>query len=158
MLLELVWSENMSFGSNLKSLRRDKGWTQLDLAKESGLKSAHIPKLEKDKSDPKLSTIYKLTNALGVSPNALLLDSEEMSLNSRLEVNFERLNSLKDLDKRILIDLIDKYCIASGLEETVNFKKSQILKFRVMTDVERQLTDEDKREIEQDMEAAIAKT
>ena len=81
-----------------------------------------------------------------------------MSLNSRLEVNFERLNSLKDLDKRILIDLIDKYCIASGLEETVNFKKSQILKFRVMTDVERQLTDEDKREIEQDMEAAIAKT
>jgi transcriptional regulator with XRE-family HTH domain len=54
----------MSLAENVKRLRRDKDWTQAQLAEATGLRIAHISEMEKGKGDPKLSTLYKLMRAL----------------------------------------------------------------------------------------------
>lgn len=122
----------MSFGENLKRLRRDKGWTQAQLAKAADLKITHIPKLESDGGDPKLSSIYKLLNALGCSAEALLMDSTKVGADAILKAMIERASNLPEGNKNVLIDVIDKYCIAVGLEQS--FNKENNTKIRLLTE------------------------
>ncbi|EAA4188792.1 helix-turn-helix transcriptional regulator [Salmonella enterica subsp. enterica] len=106
----------MSVGENLKRLRRDKGWTQGELAAESNIGLAQISKIEKDKTDPKLSTIYQLINALGCTADALLVDIEKSSIDSVMAMALDRIKQLPEKDKEILLTLIDKYCIAVSMQ------------------------------------------
>jgi transcriptional regulator with XRE-family HTH domain len=56
----------------LKALRKERGWTQPDLAKKAALSPGYIARLETGRHDPKLSTLVKLAKALGVSVMELL--------------------------------------------------------------------------------------
>lgn len=112
----------MSFGTNLRRLRRDKGMVQSDLAAESGIKSSHISKMEQDKTDPKLSTMYKLIGALNCAPDSLLMDGDKIGLDGLLKASYDRAKGLPDEQMFIVVDLIDKYCTAYGLEEMMDGK------------------------------------
>ncbi|BDP37766.1 MULTISPECIES: helix-turn-helix domain-containing protein [Vibrio] len=109
----------MSIGENLKRLRRDKGWTQGDLANKCGIRFGQISKIERNETDPKLSTIYALTRALNCTPNALLMDMEETSIDAIMSVALERIQGLPDEDKDHLLAVIDKYCIAKSLQHLI---------------------------------------
>jgi transcriptional regulator with XRE-family HTH domain len=62
------------FGTHLRRLREQKGMTRYRLAKLSGLSSEGVSKLERPGSDPRLSTLYKVAGALGVTVRDLLPD------------------------------------------------------------------------------------
>ena len=62
----------MSIGENVKRLRRDKGWTQGELADKSKLGLNLISKIERHSPDIKSSTIYKLMDALNCNSDMLL--------------------------------------------------------------------------------------
>jgi transcriptional regulator with XRE-family HTH domain len=114
----------MSIGENLKRLRRDKGWTQGDLADKCDIRLGQISKIERNGTDPKLSTIYSLMNALECSPNALLSDISQENLDSRMAIILERVQKLSDKDKSTLLSVIDKYCIAISMQELLDDKNS----------------------------------
>lgn len=118
----------MSFGENLRRLRRDKGWSQAELATKAGIKTSHISTMEtSDAGDPKLSTIYKLLNALGCSPNTLLQDEEEVGLQGILEATLERASNLDENSKRVVVEIVDHYCIAKGMQEMMRKDRNGIL-------------------------------
>lgn len=127
----------MSFGDNLKRLRRDKGWTQGQLAEHADLKVTHIPKLENDSADPKLSTIYKLVNALNCSTDTLLMDSSKVGIDGILKASLERLEQLSETHKYILIDVIDAYCIRNSVQSS--FKRDNQFKIMLYKDKPRGL-------------------
>jgi len=126
MLTAQLLEIKMSFGENLKRLRRDKGWTQSDLSKATGIKLTHIPRLEKEQSNPKLETLYQLINGIGCSADSLLLDSKKVGIDSILKANLERVTNLPEQNKRVLVDVIDKYCIAVGIEKTFNENNAKL--------------------------------
>lgn len=132
----------MSFGDNVKRFRRDKGWTQNQLAEASGLKSSHIPKIENEKTDPKLSTIHKLINAFKCSPDTLLLDHNKIGLDGVLKATLERATELPDIKKKIIIDIVDKYCIACGLEAAFEPENKNLLGFRTRTEANQSVLSE----------------
>jgi len=109
-------AQKMSFGENVKRLRRDKGWSQGELSQNCDIKPGHISKIENDKTDPSLSTVLKLVKALECTPNTLLIDSDGISLSGLMEATLERADKLDSESKRTLIDVIDHYCIAKGLQ------------------------------------------
>ena len=106
----------MSLGDNLRRLRMDKGLTQGDLSNESGVGLGQISKLERNKADPTLSTIYKLMSALDCSADRLLMDKEKAGLSGILKEQFERVSGLPKRDQELLIEIMDKFCIANGLK------------------------------------------
>lgn len=111
----------MSLSDNIKRLRRDKGWTQGELADRTGLRVAHISELEKGKGDPKVSTLYKLMQALGCSPDSLLMDKDKVTPDALLKQALERAMGLDEQHKLIAIHNLDMYCMAAGmLKETNN--------------------------------------
>lgn len=109
----------MSVGENIRRLRRDKSLTLDGLSKLSGVKANHISKLERNESDPKLSTIFKLMNALDCSPDGMLLDAGRMGVSGVLKASLERIEQLPDKDKETIISLIDNFCIANTIKQTI---------------------------------------
>jgi len=120
---------NMSLGENIKRLRRDKQWTQGDLANKSGVKVGHISKLERNESDPKLETLYKVMGAFECSPNALLNDVKSTHVDGLIEMALERVQGLPTQEKRNLLDVIDKYCIAVSMQGMMENNSKTLLGF-----------------------------
>ncbi len=59
-------------GENLKRIRTDKNITQTGLAETLGVDKSFVTNIENGKTNPTLSTITNLAQALGVSTNELL--------------------------------------------------------------------------------------
>ena len=100
----------MSLGTNLRRLRQAKGWTQGDISDRTGIKVSHVSKLELDEGDPKISTVYKLIQALGCTPTALLADPdpnrEGTHADAILSMIWERVDNLPDEAKGDLINRV----------------------------------------------------
>jgi transcriptional regulator with XRE-family HTH domain len=64
------------FARRLKELREARGWTWYRLAKESGISTDGIAKMERPGTDPKLSTLHKLAAAFGIDVAELLAGVE----------------------------------------------------------------------------------
>ena len=62
----------MNFARHFKRLREARGVTAYQLAQRTGLSQQGILNLELAGADPKLSTVHKLAEALGLEPWELL--------------------------------------------------------------------------------------
>lgn len=107
----------MSIGMNVRRLRQDKGFTQGDLATAAGIRLGHVSKIERDETDPKLSTITKIMDALGCSADALFFDEKEKSTDSALTMMIERTQNLPKEHKDAIGKVVEAFCIANGLDE-----------------------------------------
>lgn len=57
----------VDFGTNLKRLRKAKGYSQTALARESGVSVGYISLIERGKADPSILILNRLANGLDLS-------------------------------------------------------------------------------------------
>ena len=62
-----------TFGRNVRQARKDKGWTQEQLAFEAGVKRAYLSEVENGQRNVSLDMVEKLAKALDVSPDMLMV-------------------------------------------------------------------------------------
>lgn len=62
----------LSFGEMVRTLRAEKGMTQLDLARKMGVTDKAVSKWERDLSIPDVASLPKLAEELGTSVDELL--------------------------------------------------------------------------------------
>jgi len=67
-----VKDDSKKLGENLKEIRLSKGIKQVEIAKILGVDRSFVSNLEKGKTNPTLSTIKRIADALGVSVDRLL--------------------------------------------------------------------------------------
>lgn len=60
------------FGKNVRQARKAKGWTQEELAHESGLTPVQVSRIERGVREIRLTTLVRLLAALDISPDKLL--------------------------------------------------------------------------------------
>ena len=60
------------FAKVLKELRHERGLSQEELAERCGLHDRYISFMERGLRQPTISTIFKLAEALNISPSALI--------------------------------------------------------------------------------------
>jgi transcriptional regulator with XRE-family HTH domain len=60
------------FGENVRAARKARGWTQEDLAHESGLATVQVSRIERGVREIRLTTLLRLIAALEESPGELL--------------------------------------------------------------------------------------
>jgi transcriptional regulator with XRE-family HTH domain len=60
------------FGARLRRARRDKGWSQEELAFRSGLHRTYVGSVERAERNLTLLSLWKLSDALGCSLGSLL--------------------------------------------------------------------------------------
>lgn len=59
-------SREIDFGDRLHDLRTQRGWSQMDLARASGVSNVTISNIEGGNAEPKISTLRSLARALDV--------------------------------------------------------------------------------------------
>ncbi len=62
----------MQFGANLAKARKEKGFTQKQLAEELGVYQKDISRWEQGKIEPGVLTLKKICEVMGVSADELL--------------------------------------------------------------------------------------
>jgi len=124
-------------------MRKDAGLSQEQLSNKTGIRVAHISKLEGDKSDPKLSTIYKLIDSLECSADSLLIDKNKVGLDTILKATIERVEKLPNANKRTIIDVIHHYCQSVGATLALTENKTWVKEFMLGPAVENPLPEKD---------------
>lgn len=117
----------MTVGERIKKIRLEKGLTQKQLAEKCGIDSANLRKYESGRQNPKIETVEKIANALGVNP-MLLVYGEELSqtLKSINEVE-EAINRNKRIFAREPNDEDMQYIINSN--NRTKLKQDTIAKY-----------------------------
>jgi transcriptional regulator with XRE-family HTH domain len=100
--------------SNIKRIRTDAGWSQADLAKNSGVSPAAISLIEKGERIPSLVVTRKLASALKVTEAEITGSVEQNSqeINKEAHAFFRDYGDLADLneaDKEIVLGLIKRF-------------------------------------------------
>lgn len=76
----------IAMGNRIRTIRESRGMTQDQLATASGISIKHISVIERGMKDARSSTISGIADALGVTPNDLMLD---MSQNREFAAAFQ---------------------------------------------------------------------
>ena len=84
----------MTFGSRILTLRKQNKWSQDELAKMIGTSAPIIGRYERDEIKPSIDTAKKIADALRVTIDYLVGDSNAMVLNKELLNRIEEIESL----------------------------------------------------------------
>lgn len=101
----------MSLGHKLKQLRKEKGWSQDELAANAGIDGRQISRYENDRVVPSVDVVVKIAKAYDVSLDFLLLDEGarrplQQPL-SRLAMRVLSLGELSDDDEKSLLHMLE---------------------------------------------------
>lgn len=131
----------MSFGKNLARIRKNKGLTQDDLVKISGVGISQIRRYETDKSTPSLDAIVRLVKALGVSIDEMVLDKAtaiagNKIMDSELLEQFEMIASLDEEERKMVKKILEGVIVRNQMEKMLKPRpeKSWSQRFREITD------------------------
>lgn len=109
----------MDCGTKLAKTRKEKGWTQDDLEKATGINKRLISRYEKNDTMPSIDVARKLASALKVSLDyltdldySLFINDPEMT---RLLKGYEQ---LKDEDKATIKKMLKAFSFYSRIEDT----------------------------------------
>jgi transcriptional regulator with XRE-family HTH domain len=116
------------FGSKLKKLRRERGWSQDQLAQEVGIHGRHVGKYEIGASMPHADTLIKIADVLGVTVDYLLREEADLQVTRRnlplrnqdLLKKFEAVELMPQEDQQVIASLIDAYIKKQQIESILH--------------------------------------
>ena len=111
-----------AFGKRLKELRKQKGWTQKELANKLDIRYSHLNKYENGMHAPPLEKLIQLADIFDVSLDYLVkgLPMEESPIrNEMLFKRFKTLETFDDEDKATVINVIDAIIAKRQVEHAI---------------------------------------
>jgi transcriptional regulator with XRE-family HTH domain len=97
----------MAFPDRLAGLRKDKAFTQKELAEMVGLNQAQIHRYEKGAAEPSMSALKRLALALGVTTDELVFEDDERGPDDDLRLQFEAVSRFSPDEKRTAKEVLD---------------------------------------------------
>ena len=155
---------SMSFGRNLANFRKEKGLTQEDLVKRSGVAISQIRRYEANKSSPTLHVVTRLARALGVSLDELAFDKTTgvtagKLMDRELLEQFEMVSALDEDERQAVKRILEGVIVKHQVEKMMRPKaeKSWSQRFREITDrLAKGVKDYSPEEIDQVIDEAVA--
>ncbi len=108
-----------AFGTRVKALRKQKEWTQMELAEKIGIRFPQLNKYECGLQAPPFDKLIMLSEALGTTVDFLLtgeLTDTQLLHNFRLLERFRALESFRNNDQESIITLIDALIVKQRVE------------------------------------------
>lgn len=108
-----------AFGLRLKELRKQKGWTQKELAKRVDIRFAQLNKYECGMHIPPIERLIQLSSVLGVTLDYLVMGNEDNIQplhNRRLMERLRELEQFGREDQETIIRMIDAMIVKRRVE------------------------------------------
>lgn len=117
----------MPFAEKLSKMRKDRGFTQQEMAQKAGVGIAQLRRYEGGKSSPTLEVIKNIARTLGVSTDELIFDENEgvaftKIIDRELLEQFEMVSRLNPHDKNAIKTILESIIIKNRIEEIIPSK------------------------------------
>lgn len=102
-------SNTLNIGSKISALRKEKGWSQGELAQKIDASREIIGKYERNENLPSIEMVAKMAKAFGVTVDFLIGEGENASYDKE---TVERISDIQKMDadtKNVLFNVIDTY-------------------------------------------------
>lgn len=99
----------LNIGTKISTLRKEKNWSQGDLAQRIAASREIIGKYERNENLPSIEMVAKMAKAFGVTVDFLIGEGENASYDKE---TVDRINSIQKMDegtKNVLFNVIDTY-------------------------------------------------
>ena len=93
----------------IADLRKDKGWSQADLASQTDISQVMVGKYERGDAVPSIEVAKKIADAFGVSLDYLVGEGQNVSFDKKILERIKALQLLEPEKRNTLFDLIDTY-------------------------------------------------
>ena len=93
----------------ITELRKEKGWSQTDLAKESNVSREIIGKYERGEAVPSVDFAKRIADALGVSLDYLVGEGVNASFDKKTLTRLQEIESLQEKDREHVLALLDAF-------------------------------------------------
>lgn len=112
----------MSLAGRLKNARKDKKFSQQELARLSNVHYSNIGRYERGDAKPSAEVLNRLAQALDISPdfliNGTLQDKAENSISdSDLLNQFKKVEKLPEDKKRLVMEFLDAFLFKSQVKQ-----------------------------------------
>ena len=131
----------MSFGKNLVKFRKEKGLTQKDLVKLSGVAISQIRRYETDKSSPSLDVIIRLSKAMGISIDEMVFGNftsiaVDKIVDRELLEKFEIISTMTKEEKYVVKQMLEGIIVKHQVDKMMQprMDKAWSERFRQITD------------------------
>ncbi len=131
----------MSFGKNLAKFRKQRGLTQEQLVKLSGVGISQIRRYEADKSAPSLDATIRLVKAIGVSIDEMVFDkttaiASNKIIDRELLEQFEMISYMDEEERNLVKKILEGVIVKNQVEKLLKPKpeKPWSQRFREITD------------------------
>jgi transcriptional regulator with XRE-family HTH domain len=123
-LLTIKQDDNIrkAFGLRLKALRKQKGWTQKELANQIDIRFAQLNKYECGMHIPPIEKLVQLSDILGVTLDYLIKGNRDQIQplhNMRLIERLQELETFDSDDQETIIKMIDAMIVKRRVEGAV---------------------------------------
>jgi transcriptional regulator with XRE-family HTH domain len=102
-------SNTLNIGSKITTLRKERNWSQGDLAQQIEASREIIGKYERNENLPSIEMVAKMAKAFGVTIDYLIGEGENAALDKE---TVDRINDIQKMDsntKSVLFNVIDTY-------------------------------------------------
>ena len=99
----------MDFGAALVRLRKEKNWSQSDLAEKTGVSRVIIGRYERNEALPSIEVAKNIAEAFQISMDQLIGDGQNMNFDKKTLSRLQELELLEPEKKKTLFDLMDTY-------------------------------------------------
>ena len=123
-ILTIMQDEDIrkAFGMRLKELRKQKGWTQKELANKIDMRFSQLNKYECGMHAPPIEKLIQLSNSLRVTLDYLVMGNQEQQQalhNVRLLERLKELEQFDNDDQEMIIKMIDAMIVKHRVESAV---------------------------------------
>ena len=114
-----------NFGEKLRKLRREKDWSQTQLAQKIGTHRRLVSRYENDATTPSTETLQKIAQVFGVTTDFLLAENATKNLaninvkDKELLEYVEEIEKLDDFDQRALKAIIEAMILKNKMKSMV---------------------------------------
>ena len=106
----------METGNIIITLRKEKGWSQGDLAKQSGVSREMIGKYERGEAVPSIEAAKKIASALGVTLDYLAGEASSSAFDRRTVERIQDIEQLEEGEKQHVFALLDAFLAKNKMQ------------------------------------------
>jgi len=113
----------MDIGENIKRVREAKKLSQKEVITSIDMGAAQYSRIESGKTDPSVSTLARIAQALGVEPHELLSSETIQEVNSYNKTLMEKLKlieGLPDDEQKTIFTILDAFVGKKKLKDTLS--------------------------------------
>ena len=120
----------MKTGQKIKKIRKEKKWTQADLAEKLNIHLTHVSRLETSRYAPSLELLKRISNLFGVTVDYLLKeeveDYQEEIKNKSLAEKIALIDRLEKEEQDAIIKVIDGLITKQKILELLTQKEELV--------------------------------